>query len=437
MKKIFTSLLGLALCATVNAQSLRILSPGLGTPGIDEPQLMGLSISPDGRYVCGSIEMGTGYFVADIVNNTYSIEVSEDPEGAELRHVDNNGVAIGFNGPGVTYSIDGVETVLKVPSEDYKYILGEAISNDGSVMVGSLVAKGYATDAAYCKDGGDWKLLPQGTEEQLGEYAGEGSAAKYISGDGKVILGYVGSFGPAVLWIMNDEGEYELDPLFTRYTILNDEDMAAGEKQLLGLTATALSNNGKYAAFLGILLDGEDIRYVPVVYDIENQSLKIYSEPQEIDIYGTGLMPSAIADDGTFVGIIGDQPLFRCAGSFIWKAGEADAENLYEAYPCYGEAFVISDSMGYCVPTGISADGRYIMGYGYYCEDFYDDEAIPYFATYVIDTEITTGIEKPATATNATPEAFYTIDGKRLDRMAKGLNIVRMSDGTVRKVMNK
>ena len=33
----------------------------------------------------------------------------------------------------------------------------------------------------------------------LGDYAGQGSSAKYISGDGKVILGYVGSFGPATL----------------------------------------------------------------------------------------------------------------------------------------------------------------------------------------------------------------------------------------------
>jgi hypothetical protein len=34
-------------------------------------------------------------------------------------------------------------------------------------------------------------------------------------------------------------------------------------------------------------------------------------------------------------------------------------------------------------------------------------------------------------------EAIYTIDGKRLQQTQQGLNIIRMSDGTIRKVMVK
>ena len=48
-----------------------------------------------------------------------------------------------------------------------------------------------------------------------------------------------------------------------------------------------------------------------------------------------------------------------------------------------------------------------------------------------------TGIETVNRESGASVEAVYTIDGKRIARMQHGLNIVRMSDGTVRKVLVK
>ena len=435
MKKLFTLSLGVALCATVNAESLRVLTLGLGIPGLDEPQLMGLSISADGKYVCGSIEMGNGYFVADIENDVYQFDVTDDDEGAELRHVDNNGLAIGYNGPGVTYSIDGVTTVLPCPPGDYKYVLGEALTNDGSIMVGSIVAPGYVTHAAYSKDGGSWEFLPEVPEEIAGEYYGNGSSAKYISGDGKVILGYIGSFGAGIMWTMNDAGEYELDPLFSKYLVLTEEDEANPEKVLYGLSPMGLSNDGKYALFQGRLVDEDGPYNVPVVYDTENSELTIYPERQEIDFYGLGLMPSAIDNNGTIIGVVGI-PMYTSSGTFILKPGESQAVSLGEAFPSYEEMFGMSDMMGYSTPTGMSADGRYIVGYGFYSEDYEDEMAPAYMATFVIDTQDQgTGIQAPESdSVQAVPEAVYTIDGKRLDSMVKGLNIIRMSDGSVRKV---
>ena len=46
-----------------------------------------------------------------------------------------------------------------------------------------------------------------------------------------------------------------------------------------------------------------------------------------------------------------------------------------------------------------------------------------------------TGIESVNHQRSATVETIYTIDGKRLDKMQRGLNIVRMSDGTTRKIV--
>lgn len=433
MNRIFTLSLSLALCASVSAESVKILTLGLGTPGIDEPQLMGLGISPDGKYACGSIEMGTGYFVADIESGQYTWAISDDPEGAELRHVNNFGLAIGYNGPGVTYSIDGVETILPTPDGDYKYVLGEDLSDDGTVMVGSIVAKGFVTYAAISRDGSEWTMLPMPDDDQLGDYAGDGSAAKYVSGNGSVILGNVGSFGPGIIWKLNESGEYDIDPLFSKYVIWDDEDTC--DKELYSLLVLGLSNNGRYAVCRGTVLTEEGLSMVPVVYDVEEQELTIYSEPQDIDGYGLGLTPTAIDNNGTVIGVIG-QPMSGASGSFILKPGETQARTFAEVFPQYAEIFGFSEMIGYTVPTGMSADGRYILGYGYYSEDFYDEEIPAYFSTYVIDTLGTSGlVVVPETSSDAVPEAYYTVDGKRLSAPVKGVNIVRMSDGTARKVI--
>lgn len=433
MKKIFTLFLGVALTSSMSAQSIKML--GFGDPELESLMMSGLDISPNGKYACGAMANGSGYFLADLENNTIDYQFTEDPEGAELRHVDNNGLAIGYNGPGITYSLGGVETVLKTPSDEYKYVLGEDLSADGSVMVGSLIGTGFVSYAACSKDGGEWTLLPTPDESILGDYAGHGSSAKYISGDGKVILGFIGSFGPGILWMADDNGDYVVDPVFDKYMIMNEEDAAKGEKVLYGLSPMGLSNNGKYAIFQGVMVIDENEVSVPVIYDTESKSITIYSEPQEIDEYGMGLLPTAIADDGTFVGIIGTMPFFGSMGSFIWKGGESQASTLCEAFPVYAEKFAFPDAIGYCLPTSISADGKYILGYGYYSEDFENEELEPIVLTYILDTDKGNGVEsiKPSEASSV--EQIYSIDGTRLDRLSKGINIVRLPDGSTRKIL--
>ncbi len=437
MKKTFTLIAALALCSTANADSVKILSTG-GTPGVDEPQLMGLGISPDGKYVCGPIEMGAGYFVGNLDTDEYIFAISEDEEGSELRHIDNNGVAIGYNGPGITYSFaTREESVLTPPEGDWKYILGEALTNDGSILVGSLVGKGFATYAAYSKDGGEWTQLPMPSDEDLGRYAGQGSTAKYISGDGKYIVGTVGNnMGPATLWIMNSDGGYDVDPFYTRFVIMTDEDLAAGEKILFGLSPIGISNNGKYLLCNGTVASGESFSLVPVVYDTEEDTVKIYNEDQNIDEYGMGLYASAIDDKGNFVGIIGQQPLYGSVGCFYMKAGATQAESLSTAFPAYGEKFSFPEAIGYVIPTAMSADGSLILGYGFYSEDFYDDEEPAYFVTFVINTGEGTSVDAVTTASGE-PEAIYSLDGKKLNKLGKGINIIRMPDGSVKKVLGK
>ena len=46
-----------------------------------------------------------------------------------------------------------------------------------------------------------------------------------------------------------------------------------------------------------------------------------------------------------------------------------------------------------------------------------------------------TGITAAGVNRTAKPEAYYTPDGRRLSSPQPGLNIVRMSDGTARKIV--
>ena len=68
------------------------------------------------------------------------------------------------------------------------------------------------------------------------------------------------------------------------------------------------------------------------------------------------------------------------------------------------------------------------------CEEAYANAPV-WQKFSVIEALPTTGIDAVETAADATVVGIYTIDGKRLSEMRSGVNIVRMSDGTSRKVI--
>ncbi|MDE7345536.1 MAG: hypothetical protein K2N48_02210 [Muribaculaceae bacterium] len=442
MKKIFTLALSLAVGTSLFADSLQIFKCSEdGIPGMTEPQLMGFSISANGRYICGAIEQGGGVFIADCETGEVKWKMA-DEAGGELRSVDNAGSSIGFlddDGVVVSFETLGVD-ILQRP-EGVRGILGESLSNDGRVKVGSFTEQSFNTVAAFSSDGSDWSALPSPTDAELGnlkDHINKMSTAKVVSGDGKVILGHLGSFTFPIIWKINDAGEYLPDFFPARYVKASDEDIADDSKELYGLPAfyTAMSNNGKYVGGVGTIKEESGaFRIVPVIYNTEDKSIKLYKEYQDIDYQGLGLYPRAIADDGTFIGTIGE-PFTNSIGSFIMRAGEETAELFVDAFPAYAEMLGPSDiEGGMNVPTGISADGSSIVGYTYYSEnlDIYDDSPA-YYLTYVIHTGLA-GVDGVSSDMKSTPEAVYSIDGRSMKEMTKGINIVRKADGTVSKLL--
>ncbi len=425
----------LAICGSASAATLHTLSLGMGTPGINEPQMQGMDLSANGQYVCGILEMGSGFFVGDWRAKTFVYGMSETDD-SELRHVDNQGVAIGYDGDEcMTFNTSEVEKFIVAP-EGYKYVLGEDITDDGSILVGSAMGAGYIGEPVFAKDGGEWQFLSMdfGTDVNLGFYEGDGGYAKLVSGDGKIIAGCVGNFGPATIWRLDDNGNYEPDFIAEKYVMLTEDD---SEKKFAALYPVSISNNGKYI-LIKATENSDSRRSYPVVYNTETCEMTCYDEEQEIDMYEAGLYPSAICNDGTFIGLIG-VPMLGDFGAFIMKAGATQAISFTEAFPEYAEYFGMMDMMSCHTPVSMSADGRYILGYGWTSPDPYDDDAIFYFETYVLDTNDsgTSAIDAVEAASDAVPVEYYTIDGRANAGASKGINIVRMSDGSVRKVIVK
>ena len=441
MKKIFTLALSIAATASLSAESIKIFKCSEdGIPGQTEPELMGFSISSNGKFICGTIQSGSGGFSADCQTGEVKWMIA-DETGGEFRGINNNGTAIGFmDADGVKVPFDTMEPqVLKAPY-GVRTVQGESISDDGSVMVGSFTEETFDVFAAYSANGSDWKKLPMPSEAELGdlkEQLNDFSAAKYVSADGKVILGHLGSFTSPIIWILNENGEYVPDFFPARFVKASDEVVADDSKELLGMAAfyTCMSSNGKYVGAVGTLSDNNGgYRLVPVIYDTEEKTLKIYKEYQEIDYLNLGLYPRAIADDGTFIGMIGVS-LINGAGCFIMKAGEDTAELFMDAFPEYAEMFGPSDEVGYTVPTGISADGKKILCYTFYSSDLYEGDDPAYYVTYIIDTDADGVEEIESSYRMHASDAVYSIDGRKLQGITKGINIVRNSDGSVSKIL--
>lgn len=435
MKKFTILAFALAICASANADpTLKMLDFGSPQgPGIGEPGMIGLGISPNGKYVCGTLENGIGIFIGELENDNIFYQISEEDDGGQLQNVNDQGLAIGFNGsPGITFDIDGVETLLPIP-EDCKYVVGKDLSDDGSVQVGIYVGEGYYTYASYSKDGGIWKKLPM-PDVDPGDYNTRQCGAINVSTDGKIILGYIGTpIGPACLWRLGDNGEYVADPIYDEYAKRSKEDE---EHPFLSFEAQGMSPDGRLV-LLKVCEYIEEMPgpWLPAIYNTVTEDLEVYYELQKIDTYNVGLHPTAIANDGTFVGILGGPAMNF--GTFIMKAGETQAEKFTQAFPEYASFFELLDLAGYHMPMDISADGNYIIGNGWSSmdEDPFSPDAFFYFMTYVIDRGIANSVTEIGADKNAVPMEYYTIDGIRTESPVRGLNIIRMSDGSVRKVL--
>ena len=174
MKKTLTLFLALLATCAAGAQSLKVI-------GGSTDNYMLLSVSANGKYAAGINSSTNNSILWDINSN----KVIETANQETANCVNNEGVMVGYQGD---YPVKILPDLTVVQLMTDTMGMANAISDDG-LICGATMDAGYITHACLWKDG-QTIMLPEPTTEEAGTEV-NGTSAKYISGDGKVIAGYV------------------------------------------------------------------------------------------------------------------------------------------------------------------------------------------------------------------------------------------------------
>lgn len=141
--------------------------------------------------------------------------------------------------------------------------------------------------------------------------------------------------------------------------------------------------------------------------------------------------------------VVGEAPATHPDGSaYAWYQPNPDAEA--EALVSYPDGM---NAAQYCFDNGMYAGNAVdiVLAEGEPLTfGIFKDETITYdwtifdnFRLYYLGKDVPSSIDAPApaTAVTAAPTTIYSVSGSRLASMQRGINIVKMSDGTYRKMM--
>ncbi len=403
-RKIFLS----AVTAVISMAALADNGFTMYTRGADT-SLWAIGLSPDGRYMSCWLGSGVGSALLDTYTDTYYVS-----EGSsEYCAVTNDGMMLGY-GEGFGYNPITKETLSG-------NLMGKGATTDGTIIVGAGVVGGWSLEAGYYKDG-KVTTLQQPTEEDVGFDPGQGTVALDVSDDGTVICGYLidwfaGQAG--LLWKLDDNGEYVLDPICKGL----HEGEFSGDAPYFYDSPTAMSHNGKYIAFDFIDNDGA-YGGTPYVgrYNMETGEMETSSVL-------VACSATRIANDGTMLVHTGDADS-QSRKAMLWTTDMDNPEYMADLYPDVKE-FAAYDADDWNYGTCISSDGRYICGMAWhYIEG--DGEDYARRISWLFDREayVSTGIHEtaPVEVYDSSTQEFYSLDGKRLSSPQKGLNIIRQGN---------
>lgn len=434
MKKTLLSAALLAACvADMSAQKIKFI------PFTENTSIWASCISENGKYVGGTCR--------DLRAFLYNVETGEikyftptEPDAGDGSENDANVYAVSNDGIGAGY-IDYAAASFNFAAGDFTKVLpGETdhsllkfTTADGSFTAGSTYDAAYTQSPFYMADGVKYDL-PTPSEEWLG-FESNGFSLYGGNADGSVLVGYANDdfdTHPLMLWVRNADGKtYSAETLCRQYVDTSFE--LDGPQKYDMFEGAAISANGEWLAInWHDKTAGEDMGMGIGRFNLKNYTLEIITCPAEgPDVYNYA---NSISNDGTIVGYSESQLTYGRT-ALICKGGETTAKLLSDEFPALQELKVM-DSYEFNTPNMITADGRYITGFGY--QDL-DEQNLAY-ASYVIDTQAETGaVEGVEVAEKANKVvAAYGIDGKKTSQAsgaAKRLTVNRYANGAVRKVV--
>ena len=244
--------------------------------------------------------------------------------------------------------------------------------------------------------------------------------------------------------IMNDEAETENDAFALTFTITAGEKTLGGEfnykKKTPDTPDPELFCKENYVA------DGTGFEW-DINVDWDTQKIVMSIDPSTCtgsceDVIGLGAAPTAWNNTLHLYRTSADQQL---QGYFQTSAGNNNTGKFAETAPFLVE---VSKAQGFVVNNEVKIAASAMsdlftlstvkMGTG---EGANDKSRATYNYVKVVDKDWTAP-KDPDTGINATPVAegeveFFTVNGVKLNKLQKGLNIVRTADGKVKKVLVK
>lgn len=473
MKKLYT--LGLAaLMATAAANAgepvATVIEGGMPYQGF-----MPLDISSNGQYVSGSCFLWP-MFTSVWQEQKTKVYLPDDGSifeefGGVLGGINDQGLAAGYDDLGAvivnanTFEIQHID--LYDDEANIRSGFFNDINNDPDLQI--VVGMAYTmravdqyrdypqtnmrnitTQAAYWENG-KGHLLPMPTVKEFNNGVDsiyfKGSQALAVSDDGKVILGVIDDrlvTRVMCYWTRNEQGTYDFhDTYKTFWSDIRDKN----QKPYSVFRGDALSADGRFISlFLNPNITGTGGKYVNQIgiFDVETgEIIKIVTSDgtnnippnSKLDVYYHG-----IADNGTIAG--NTYTYDGCYSPFILHFDDEQPTLFYEAFPTvdlFADMYE-AENGGDNKVSAITPDGRYITGCGWMVDKRY---GIGYYVGYVLDTDSSdnskpdNGVDAIGTDPDAVPVEYYNVAGQRLSAPAIGLNIVRYSDGTSRKVIVK
>ena len=244
--------------------------------------------------------------------------------------------------------------------------------------------------------------------------------------------------------IMNDEAETENDAFALTFAITAGEKTLGGEfnykKKTPDTPDPELFCKENYVA------DGEGFEW-DINVDWDTQKIVMSIDPSTCtggceDVIGLGAVPTAWNNTLHLYRTSADQQL---QGYFLTSAGNNNTGKFAETAPFLVE---VSKAQGFVVNNEVKIAASAMsylftlptvkMGTG---EGANDKSRATYNYVKVVDKDWTAP-KDPDTGINATTVAegeveFFTVNGVKLNKLQKGLNIVRTADGKVKKVLVK
>ena len=366
MKKFFVSGLMVMSIGCLGAQQLKIITSETEMYQFGGQQAFALS--DNGRYVVGST-MTSHCFIYDSENESTVVFTEErgssvSTSGGELRAVNNEGVAVGFddNG-GIMVNAEGVYNIIEPAAGLIKMVMCYDITDDSKLIVGSVADASWAEVPCYWEDG-KRIMLPYPTTEEAG-FRVNGCRAISVSDDGSVIMGEIidrSQMLPLLIWKRQADGSYKYFNAWEKYyepvynPVYDDDKLVGFEKgdhPYLRFEPGAMSADGKTMAMY--IYENVDDLNPPLLlgyYDIETEEVTVVPVENHafFDYYGTFII-RGVSNEGTIFGTAG--ALALGTQPFIMYRDEMIPKSLEEAFPEVGEFQTFYDTMLEGMPSNI------------------------------------------------------------------------------------